>query len=296
MLLLALSCSSPEVLDGPVEPVERASVRLGLAADSTLHGIAWVAEDAGIFDAHGLDVDIEVLEGSRAVVRALDDDTLDWGLCDGATVLRWDFEGGDLVLVASLSERSHRRVYAKKALSVSRLRHKRIAVGQDGGAEHLSLMLALDQLGVPPDEVEFVHGLERTFQPVRSREVDAQITLAPAERLEANGFHVVFELSDADVPYTTLQLATRDRNARAPEAERMVSAFRDAAALIEADPAKAASLLSAHLDIDDVAGRLERQGPFQVRTDHSEGLQALIDLLAREDVLYRGHRAEELLP
>lgn len=297
MLLLALACT-PE--PAPEPPPERVALRLGLASRTPLHGIAWVAQETGAFDDQLLDVEIVVLQGSRSVARALDADEIDWGLLDGSTVLRWDFEGGDLVLVAGLVERSFRRIVSRRDLEKpAGLRGLTLAVGKEHEAEHLAAMVALDALDVPIESIEWVHESPATFKEVRSRELDAQLTATPPERLQQLDLHVVVELSDAPVEFTTMQLATRDANARSPEAARLVAALSTASSHFEDRPATAA-LLAPHLELepDDVEARLARLGPepFHVRTDHTAGLQAILDLLAREDVLYENHLAEELLP
>ena len=294
MLLFALACSDPE--PPPAPPPAPIEVTLGLAAKSPLHGLAWVAHDQGIFEAHALQVEVVPLEGSRAVARALEHDEISWGLCDGATIFRWDFEqGGDLVLVAGLVDRSFRRIVARPPLNeVEDLRGKRIGVGRELEAEHLATMIALDAAGLGPGEVEYVFGQQRSLAPVRSREVDAQVTLRAVEDLQ-----VILDFDDTGASFTTLQLVTRDPRARTEEAERMVAALQEAEEAMRADPSAAVALLAPHLELtaEELAPRLDRQLPaLDVRTDHTDGLQAIIDLLAREDVLYRGHSAEALLP
>ncbi len=300
VLLTWLACAEPA--PEPVEPeVTAPPVKLGLARAGAATGIAWVGVESGAFEAHGLDVAVVQLSTQKQLADALDAGLVDFALLGGVALVKKDFEGSDLVVLAGLVDRSTRRLAATlKVSEPTDLLGARVAVGGRTGADTLATQLALSRLGVPQDEVTWVYDKGGSLGSLARRKVQASVTAAPPRRIEDRDLKVLVELSEVPQPFPELVVATRIPTAEGPLVEPMLRGLVAAVELARSDRDRTLAVLGRHTAAapEDLAWELDTRGP-QTFTWPPEptlvGFQAVIDHLALSAPIYVDHEAAPLL-
>lgn len=299
--LLLLACSDPAPPPAPEPPPALPHVKLAIARPSAANAVAWVGVESGAWERHGLDVTIIQFSSSASAVEALAADTVDYALVGGVAVIKADFEGGDLTLLAGPLNRSVRRLVAGQDItSLEDLRGKRIALGDKGTGEAVAIQTALVAAGLPLDQVSWRYGKGGSLSVVRKDQAEAVSSTAPVDKLPELGLHVVLDLARDGGPYPALQLAARNGTAAGATASPLLAGLTEAMATYRDDRALALRVMDRHMALTDEAAAwsYDHEGPslysFPPEPDLA-GLQRAIDHYAAHQPRYVGHQAAELV-
>lgn len=156
VVALALAaCSSSAAGDsGSGAPAELEQVRFGYIADFNGASLLAIADDQGLWEKHGIDVETPVFTNGPLQIQALGTDDLDFGYIGPGAM--WLPASGQAKVAAINSLGNADRVIAQAGItSIEELKGKKVAV-PEGTSGDMILTMALREAGMTIDDVEKV--------------------------------------------------------------------------------------------------------------------------------------------
>jgi len=219
----------------------------------------WIAQDLGLFARHGLDVDLRLVESSTGVAALISGET-QAGALGGSEVMSAAAEGADLAIVAGLTKTYSFRFMAPESIkTVEDLRGKRVGVSRFGSSSDIATRLALEHLGLVPNrdvDVVQVGSLTARIQAMETGAIQGGVVQPPdTARVAKSGYHVLFDVSDLDLPAATSVVAVRraDLQSQRPTLQALVDAIVEASAIQRTDRESSEAVLARWLKLDDQA-------------------------------------------
>ena len=190
----------------------------------------FVAYEAGIFKANGLDVDPANVNGSQEAIATLLSGTATVGQFAAADALSAVAGGADLVIVGILTPVYPYRLFVRKGINtVADLKGKKIAVTDAGGATDIATRATLKRNGIDPDkdvDILSVGSHANRTAALLSGQVDAGVDDVPSDKaLLAAGLTPLIDLAAAKVPAADSALVFQRSYVNAHRAE--VQAYVD---------------------------------------------------------------------
>jgi ABC-type nitrate/sulfonate/bicarbonate transport system substrate-binding protein len=109
----------------------------------------WLAKDAKIFEKHGLNVDVVLIESGVTTVQALTAGETQIAMGGGTVAVSSNLAGSDIVSIASIESRLPYALLAQKDIkNIDQLKGKRLAVSRFGSASDLAARLILQRYGL----------------------------------------------------------------------------------------------------------------------------------------------------
>lgn len=113
----------------------------------------WVTADAGIFKKHGLDADVQLINGGAQTAAALVSNQVQIAQFGGGEVLGAVAGGADLVMIGQLAPVYPYHLYVAKGITtVADLKGKKIGISNAGGSSDIATRDALTKNGLDPDK------------------------------------------------------------------------------------------------------------------------------------------------
>ena len=223
LLLITVGCAAtpsavePEPAPPAAEPAppaaEPVELKVGIAIPSWAHAVAWVTEDAGIFEAHGIDASVIQMKGSASSMRGLLSGDIDVALAGGDAMSKANLAGADLVLFGGLVNRHyHRLVTVPSVQQPEDLKGKAFGLPFLGGPQDMAVKMALDKFGLSYNEDVEVRNMGSEYARLASLsrgDVDAVTSSAPQSVIDALGMNVLVDLSAWDMAFPYMQLIAR---------------------------------------------------------------------------------------
>lgn len=249
----------------------------------------FVAQTQGLFQAHGVQVDITHTGASTAQMQGLRDGRFDVGLQLPDHVVRAGLHGTDLCVLAAQSHAPEVALVAAPDIQeIAQLKGHRIAV--DGARSGYALLLVklLTSLGWGPNEYELVEvgDSQQRVQALRSGELKASFVNPPLDKALVNdGFVRLTTTREAFPNYPGPVVAARRAwaDAHAQAAQGFQNAWRAAWHwLLQPDhQAQAMEIAIKHLGAEAPAAQnallnLQRQGMPSIT---AEGMAQVVDLV-----------------
>jgi len=165
----------------------------------------WTAEAAGLYEAEGLKVEIINMQGGSRGAQELQAGRIDAMHVGLSSVLGVNRAGGDLRVIASLSNEIRFTLFANPTVeSAADLRGGVIGVSTFGSESDATVTLALKKLGLNRGDVvlkEYGSGTRR-IEAVRSGEIKATSVNEPASSIaREQGLKVMVDLAADHIPW-----------------------------------------------------------------------------------------------
>jgi NitT/TauT family transport system substrate-binding protein len=313
-LLLAIACASPasaptggtakpaagasSAAPGaatPAPPRERVAIlypNQGANQTATL-----LAQEAGLYAKHGLDAEVQFLEGSPTVMQAVTAGNAQFAIVGTSASISAAFRGLDAMLIATAQPGLIYTLWANGIQRPADLRGKRVAVGRINTDPDFALQLVLDRLGLRYNEdVTAVHvdagGDAARIAAVQAGSADGvMLTAGFSSRVRQLGYTPLVDLTAERIPYEAATVVTTRSFATAkPHAVRgFVRAFTEAIALAKKDRPAVMETYRKVLRLDDpevmdefYETYVERVYP-EVPYVSEAGVQTVLDTLARTE-------------
>src|SRR6266550_8887619 len=231
---------------------------------SSLIGIQsplWIAQDAGFFKKHRLDVNVVYMPGGLSVVQEMQAGRLQMAISAPAAVLRANQGGSDFAYIGALSNRIDYVLIADKNIkSVQQLRGKKIAIGTVGAGPDYFGRIVFEKLGMRVGKdvtfVPTVGGQPTRLAMLRSGSLDG-VVLSPPYTLHAKqlGFVAVLDYASVIPHFFSLGYFARRKYLHdyPRAAENIVKALIDATRYVFSNPNETIEILGRHLQITDGA-------------------------------------------
>jgi ABC-type nitrate/sulfonate/bicarbonate transport system substrate-binding protein len=225
----------------PVYSAELIPLRATYAAVGGAFAPLWIAQDKGLFNKYGLDVDLKYMLSATGT-QALLSGSVD--IVNPATELvEAGLGGARIAFIIGILNRAVLSVYSKPELKQpTDLRGKILGVTQPGSTTDLTARILLPQLGLTPGkEVQITHiqGMPDMITALIQGRIDAGIVSAPTTvKLRQAGLKELIDVSARNIPMIHAGLATtRDFiKGNADKVRRYVQAYIEGTKIARTDP------------------------------------------------------------
>lgn len=231
---------------------------IGHSALSAVWAPLWVAQDAGLFQREGLEVDIRDIGNGPITLAALASGEAQLAYTAGPSIVGGIVAGADVVIVGGYLDRMPYELVARGDIqSIQDLRGQTIAVNRIAGATGFVVRYLLEHEGLDPDrDVNLLQlGAQgERIAGLRSGLIAATLVSPPFQTVaRREGLRVLYDTAQLPLAYSHSVLAApRAVVATQPDAVRAVlRATAEAVRQFKADQALATRVLAAHLQVDD---------------------------------------------
>jgi len=231
----------------------------------------WVAKDRGFFSKYGLDVQFILMPRSAITIASLVAGEIDMAIVGPGNLLNAAAGGAELVGVGNLVQRLDYRFVARPEIKkIEDLRGKRVAISGPGAVSHIVALLALQMLGVDPNQLKIafltIPGTEVNRRiALESNSVEATTLNGAVGDLYANrGYSLLYNFKGSGVvlPQTVLTTARRTAATKPQIVDSYLKAFVEATSYL-LDPANKTTmvrLMATNLRLNNPA---EAEGSYQ---------------------------------
>jgi NitT/TauT family transport system substrate-binding protein len=201
-------------------------------SDSTsASSITWVANDAGIYKKHGLDLEMIYINGSVRGIQSLIAGDLGYSGAVGTAVINAKLAGGDVAIIQSqMNTLPYYIIGNPNIKSPEQLRGRSAAVHIPGTSADFALRLALMKIGIPYKDIKAVTvgGAPARLAAVKNGQMDFTV-VTEGEKIQAEkfGLKTILDMAKLKVPFQfNCTVATRKRIRENPdEVRRFVTAM-----------------------------------------------------------------------
>ncbi|HZU04722.1 MAG TPA: ABC transporter substrate-binding protein [Chloroflexota bacterium] len=305
LLLAGVACAAPAAPPPSAAPaavptpsaVPRERVTVLYPNQGANQTATWLAQEAGLYAKHGLEVDLQFLEGSPSVMQAMAAGNAQFAVVGTTASISAGLRGLDVVLIATAQPGLIYTLWTNGITRVQDLPGKRIATGRINTDPDFALRLLLDRLNLRYNEdVTVVHvdagGEVARIAAVQAGGADAlMLTAGYGPRVRQLGYIPLIDLTAERIPYEAATVVTtRTFAASKPHAVRgFVQAFIEAIALAKRERPLVLELYRKYARLDDpeIAAEwyeayVERVFPDAPFVSEA-GIQTVLDLLARTE-------------
>jgi NitT/TauT family transport system substrate-binding protein len=235
-------------------------LRVAYAAITAAFSIPWIAKEAGIFQRHGLDVElVYIASGSRAV-QTLVGGSIDVAAIGGPAGVDARLAGGDTVYVAIPVNRVIVfTVAAPQIQRVEELRGKSIGVTRIGTVTDFFTRYYVRQNGLVPDRDVMIRqtgGLPETLAALRAGQVQAGTFGFPAVlHARAAGFRILIDYNTLGFRYPLSGVVVTQKllRAREPAIRSFLEAHVEGVHRFRTDPTFAMNVIGKYTQTTDRA-------------------------------------------
>lgn len=223
------------------------------------NSVTWFAREAGLFERHGLMVDLVYVDSTPSV-QALTAGQAPLATMSGGLALGPYLNGLDLVMLAGWNNlNSYQLITRPEIRKPEDLRGKVIGIGRFGAAADWGLRLILRKLGInETKDVQIIQagggGPATRLGAMEAKKLDATVLDSPqtvqARRL---GFYVLADGVEMGIPFLQGGLVTRQAYVRTHEdtVRRVVAAVVDAIHYAKTNREAALKIIQKYLRIQD---------------------------------------------
>ena len=217
----------------------------------------WMAEDAGLYAAGGLAVEIVNMSGGSRGTAELAAGRLDAMHVGLSSVVRLNRSGADLRIVAALANVIRFTFFAAPSIAApAQLKGGVVGVSTFGSESETVAALALDRLGLARGDVTLteIGGSARRLAALKSGDIAATALNEPAASLaREQGLRVLVDLVPERIPWLFTGIAVRretigDRSGALP---RFLKAVAEGNVLARSDAARGKAVLAKGTGIGD---------------------------------------------
>lgn len=184
---------------------EKTDIQIGLSVTETSQYAAKLAEQAGIFEKNGLNVEVTVFEGDGKTMQALQAGQLDTGFVGvSAAITSQTTDAPVDILSTNATILSDLLTTTADVETADDLRGKCVAVSTFGGTSHGAVLLALETLGMTPQDVVIteVGGQSARIAALQGGScAAAPVDAARREEMEELGFNFLVDLQEQGVQW-----------------------------------------------------------------------------------------------
>jgi NitT/TauT family transport system substrate-binding protein len=259
----AVPVAKPVVTAAPTTaPAAAATVKVGYSNITGDQLPLWYSSETGLFAAHGLDVDSQLVAGGATTVAALLSGQIQVAQAGGSEALSATANGADLVVVATLGP-----VYpyifevVPEIQTPQDLIGKKIGVATLGGSADIATRVALRSVGIDPNKdvtiVATGSAANRTAA-LLSGAIQAGMAGGPPDtlELEAHGLHPIMDLAALKLPNAnnTVMMQRTWLDANRAVAQRYIDTLIEATGKLKKDKTTSVAILKKYYNSDNEVG------------------------------------------
>jgi NitT/TauT family transport system substrate-binding protein len=248
----------------------------------------WIADEAGLFKAQGLDVKLTNLSSSDGFPALISGQT-QLASIGAPEMVSGAASGGQVSYLATLTPVFIYELFTKLK-TPQELKGKRVGITSTSGSLYIATLEALHQLGLQPSDVALtpLGSVTNVNNALVAGTIDAALSHPPTTtQLEAEGFHSMLDLATQNIPTSNVGIAATDAyvQTHGDQIRRFMTAVQQAIKREKTDEPYAVSVLSKHLKVTDPKALHDTWAYYtkvlpDVPTPTIEQLQTSVDQLA----------------
>src|SRR5262245_7340954 len=214
----------------------------------------WIADEAGLFKAQGLDVKLTNLSSSDGFPALVSGQT-QLASIGASEMVSGAASVAQVRYLATLTPVFTYELFAK-VNDPQQLKGKRIGITSTSGSMYIATVEALKQLGMSPSDVALtpLGSVTNVNNALVAGTIDAAMSHPPTTpQLEAAGYHSMLDLASQNIPTSNVGVAATDTyvQSHGDQIRRFMTAVEQAIKREKADEPYATSVLSKHLNVTD---------------------------------------------
>jgi NitT/TauT family transport system substrate-binding protein len=257
-LLLAVCLPFLWAFDGAHAAEGLQKLRVAYAAITAAFSIPWIAKEAGIFQRHGLDVELVYIAAGSRAVQTLVGGSIDIAAIGGPAGVDAKLAGADTVYVAIPVNRVLVfTVTAPQIQRIEEMRGKSIGVTRIGTVTDFFTRLYLRQNGLVPDRDVMIRqagGLPEIVAALKAGQIEGGTFGFPAVlHARAAGFHVLVDYNASGYRYPLSTVVVTQKLLRTQESavRRFLEAHIEAVHRFKTDPSFAMNVIGKYTQTTD---------------------------------------------
>jgi NitT/TauT family transport system substrate-binding protein len=287
--------------------IARLPLTVSYSALTASQAPVWIAQELGLYDRYGLDVNLHYISSVQQTVAALLSGEVDVGIVGGTGVIAANLSGSDLATFAGTKNQLAGRIMAHPDVrDVADLKGKRVGMTRRGGNSHYMGMVALQRYGLEPERDVFFVGAGGTPEIVAALSagaIDAGVMVSPGDFVaEARGYKSILDMTPMAIPYPATQSSAR-RTVLAAKDEaiwRYVQALADGVRIYKDDRDRTLQVIAEYTKMDDrvaleAAYEIERAIMASDLRPDPKGVEAAMEEVAFDEPRVRDTRPEDYL-
>lgn len=250
----------------------------------------WIADEAGLFKAQGLNVKLVSLTSSDGFPALISGHT-QLASIGASEMVSGAAQGSHVSYLATLTPVFPYELFAKVS-DPQQLKGKRIGVTSTSGSLYIATLEALKQVGLSPTDVQLtpLGSVTNVNNALVAGTIDAALSHPPATtQIEAAGFRPLVDLAKQNIPTSNVGIAATNDYVKShgDQIRRFMTALQQAIQREKSDEAYSTKVLSAHLKVTDPKALHETWTYYakevlpDVPTPTVAQLQTSVDQLAR---------------
>ena len=190
------------------------TVRLGAAGISGTNAHPYVSRQLGLYQKHGLDIELIAFQGGSQLIQAMLAGDLPMALSEGVAVLASNIRTPSLFFIAGIVNTFPFTILAKAEIKTpADLRGKKIAISRFGSSSDVAVRSAVERYDLKPEKdvvILQIGDQAARFAALRAGVVDAAIVSPPFNLVGRRlGFNDLIDMSETGVPYAHQQIVAR---------------------------------------------------------------------------------------
>ena len=237
--------------------IAQEKLRVAYTVIAPTQATLWTAKELGLFDKHGLDVELVLLVGAPLAVTALVSGETPIVHAGASAVITSNLQGSGAVLVAGGANRFPYVLFVTDEIKrVEDLRGKKFGVSRIGSADNAAAITVFNRLGIKENEVTYVQAgsIPARLAAMQTNALQATLLQAP-ETLKAKeiGLRALLDFTKLDVEWQQNGVAaTRDYIKKRPDTvRRFIRGFVEGSHYNLTNPKGAQKILQKYLAIKD---------------------------------------------
>jgi ABC-type nitrate/sulfonate/bicarbonate transport system substrate-binding protein len=256
-MLVVIAALFSIVRIAPVAAAEPMPLKVGLSEAVNTALAIWTAQDAGLYQGNGLNVEIVNMNGGSRGAAELAAGRLDAMHVGLSSVIRLNKSGGDLRVIAALANVIRFTFFSAPGVTTAAdLKGGVVGVSSFGSETDATVTLALQRLGLTRDDVTIKEygGGDRRLAALKSGEIKATAVNEPITSIaRQQGVHVLFDLVPERIPwlFTAIVVKRSAIEERRDVLMRLLRATAEGNYLALRDQKRAKEVLAKRANIQD---------------------------------------------
>jgi NitT/TauT family transport system substrate-binding protein len=201
------------------DPPGLRKIRMAFTSLSAVMMPPWLAREAGIFNKHGLEVEVIAtptgIEGMNALIAG----EVQFLQISGGTTASAALGGADVMIVGTTLDTLVQNLMARPEIEkAEQLRGKSLGITRFGTSIDVGARIALRHFGLVPEKdvaIVQVGGMESMVAALQGNRIQAGILSYPAiTQAKKLGHHVLLDVASLGLPYAFTAMTTRGRTIR----------------------------------------------------------------------------------
>ena len=299
LLSLALAHPFPAHATGPV--------MAGVAGPGVNLIYAYLAQDAGMWKKHGLDVRVVLFESGSTLAQVARTGEVKFAINSGPGTIAARTQGADAVIVAAVVNTLPYSLVATKGITKwSDLKGKKIGISRIGSGTDTAIRLVCKKFGLDPTRDIII--LQGGTQPSRLQALsvgalDATLVSPPLDlTAKKQGFSVLVNVAELGIPYPQLVIETSDRfNRENPQTVKsFLKGFIEGVHYVATHKDETKKIITKYLKASDPEILESTYQSFLQVTDYSanpnlEGIRNAVDEVAHRVPAAHGKKPENFV-